>query len=151
MFHAPTVLVLLAATGLTWLYGGIGLLLLALVPLLIVRARAHARYGGYAETGHAVVVRTGWLSRNWGLVEIDKLQSIRLTQSPLDRRHGMATIWFDTAGAGAAEGVLRVSHLAVGTARQLYDRLASTLDRQPKPGRAGDSAVESAPWPEGST
>lgn len=151
MFLAPTVLVILATAGLTWWYGGIGLLVLGLVPLLIVRARAHARHGGYAEIGQAVAVRTGWLSRNWGLVEIDKLQSIRLTQSPLDRRHGMATIWFDTAGAGTADGVLRISHLPVGTARRLHDRLASTLDASPAAQDATDSAVESAAWPEGST
>ena len=78
--------------------------------------------------GGLVAVRAGWLNKSWRFAEIRKLQSLALTESPFDRRHGMATLWMDTAGASSREGALRVRYLPIADARALRDRLAEGMD-----------------------
>jgi putative membrane protein len=128
LFVLPSVVVAAAAIGLTWRYGPVGLPLLLAVPVLVLRARIWARHAGWAESGGLVAIRTGWLSRSWEFTEIRKLQSLRLTASPIDRRHGMATLWLDTAGASSRDGVLRIPFLPAAEARALYERLAASMD-----------------------
>jgi len=77
-----------------------------------------------------VAVRGGWFQRFWRFAEIDKLQALRLSQTPFDRRHGMGTLWLDTAGAGAMQPPLRIRFVDLTTARALHDRLAATLARR---------------------
>jgi putative membrane protein len=128
LFVVPALCVAAATAGVTWYYGAIGALLLFAVPVLLVRARTMARFAAYAATDRTVSVRDGWLNRSWGLAEVRKLQALRLTQSPFDRRLGMATIWLDTAGASSGEGVLRIRFLPQDEARDLHDRIAGLMD-----------------------
>jgi putative membrane protein len=128
LFVVPALFVVAATAGVTWHYGAIGALLLFAVPALLVRARAIARFTAYAATDRTVSVREGWLNRSWGLAEVRKLQALRLTQSPFDRRLGMATIWLDTAGASSGEGVLRIRYLPESEARDLHGRIAGLMD-----------------------
>jgi putative membrane protein len=128
LFIVPSTIVAGIAAGLSWRYGALGLIVVAGIPLLVLRARLWARHAGYGESGGLVATRTGWLNRSWEFAEIRKLQSLRLTASPLDRRHGMTTVWLDTAGASSRDGVLRIPFLPAAEARDLYDRLAAEMD-----------------------
>ena len=130
LFVVPSVGVVIATAVATWQFGWIALAMLGIIPLLVYRARRLARLAGYAIASYSVLVREGWLSRRWGIVDIRKVQALRLTASPLDRRHGMATLWLDSAGAGATEGVLRVRFLPVADAQALYDRLMRMMDAE---------------------
>jgi putative membrane protein len=56
------------------------------------------------------------------------LQALELRQSPFDRRLGMATLHFDTAGADGNEPALAIPYLPVETARRLYDELSAVMD-----------------------
>ena len=125
----PSMVVAGIAGLVTWRYGAPGLLVLTLLPLLVVRARLWVRHAGYAESAGLIATRTGWLNRTWEFAEIRKLQSLRLTASPFDRRLGMSTLWLDTAGASARDGVLRIPFLPAAEAHDLYDRLAAEMDR----------------------
>jgi putative membrane protein len=127
LFLVPSTVLSGVAALLTWRYGLPGLLMLAGVPLLVLRARLWARHAGYAASGGLVATRSGWLSRSWEFTEIRKLQALRLTASPLDRRHGMVTVWLDTAGASSRDGVLRIPFLPAAEARGLYDQLAEAM------------------------
>jgi putative membrane protein len=130
LVFVPAMLVAIVTVALTWRYGGAGLLALGTIPVLVLRARGWARRTSYAEMdGGVIAVREGWLSRSWRFVEVHKLQSLRLTESPFDRRHGMATLWLDTAGATSREGILRIPFLPLTDARALYDRLAAGMDQ----------------------
>jgi len=102
--------------------------LLAAVPVSWLRSRRLAAAAGYAITDRAVAVRSGWLNRTWALAEITKLQTLRLSQSPFDRRLGMATLVFDTAGASSSDGVLRIRFLPYDEARDLHSRIAGLMD-----------------------
>ncbi|MEN1941362.1 PH domain-containing protein [Luteimonas sp. MJ174] len=110
--------------------GPVGLLALAWAPWAVHAARQHARRAGYALDARLVAVRQGWWARQWRFAEIDKLQALRLEQSPLDRWFGMATLSLDTAGARPTT-LLRLRFMPEAEARALHGRLARELARLP--------------------
>ena len=55
---------------------------------------------------------------------IDKIQSIKVVQNPLDRRWQMATLSVDTVAAGPAEHTVTVPMLDIEVARGERDALA---------------------------
>ncbi|RDZ27498.1 PH domain-containing protein [Lysobacter silvisoli] len=113
--------------ALCWRFGAWGLLALAWLPWAAFKARQRARRIGYAVNEELVAVREGWWSRHWRFAEIDKLQALQLSRSPVDRRCGTATLWLDTAGAGALAPPLRIRFLPVTEAEALYRRLSAML------------------------
>lgn len=117
--------------ALAWRFGAWGALGLLWLPWAAFAARQHARRAGYAVDERLVAVREGWWSRHWRFAEIDKLQALRLSRSPLDRRFGMATLHLDTAGAGALSPPLRVRYLPDADAEALYRRLAREIAQRP--------------------
>lgn len=121
------VFALIATIALTWRFGAWGLLALLWAPWSIYAARQHARRAGYALNARLVALRGGWWSRYWRFAELDKLQVLRLEQTLFDRRHGMATLWLDTAGASALAPPLRIRYIAEADARALFARLSRTL------------------------
>jgi putative membrane protein len=122
-------LALLAVAG--WFLGGWGLLALLWLPWSWLVARRHAARAGYAIDGRLVAVREGWWSRRWRFAELDKVQALELRRSPLDRRFGMASVWMDTAGAGAMASALRIRFLPLDEARRLHARIAGEVARRP--------------------
>ncbi|MCD9032995.1 PH domain-containing protein [Luteimonas sp. Y-2-2-4F] len=118
------------AAGLSWWFGAWGLLGLLWLPWSALVAVQHARRAGYALDARMLAVREGWWSRHWRFAEIDKLQALRLRRSPLDRWSGMASLWLDTAGAGAMSPPLRIRHLPVEEAQALLERLNAAVSRR---------------------
>lgn len=121
----------LLSAVLSWRFGAWGLLGLLWLPWAAYAARQHAQRAGYAVNGELIAVREGWWSRHWRFAEIDKLQALRVTRSPLDRRFGMASVHLDTAGAGALAPPLRIRYLPEAEATALYARLAREVARRP--------------------
>ena len=122
-------LLLVVSAGLTWRFGAIGLAVLALLPLQLWRARRIAAACGHAWNDRLVAWRTGWWSKRWNFAEIGKIQALRLAQSPLDRRLGMASLLLDTAGASPFGAPLHLRQLPVDVARALSARLVAQLSR----------------------
>jgi putative membrane protein len=120
-----------AAIALAIRFGAPGALALLGVPWAAWSARRWAAHAGYAEEGGLVAVREGWLDRHWRFAETRKVQGLRLSRSPLDRRFGMASLLLDTAGVGPGVAPLRVRFLPVDEARALYARLAAALAQSP--------------------
>lgn len=127
VFFRPAVFSLLATAIAVWLFDRWGLLALLLIPLMFIRARVWARHAAWAEEGGLIAVREGWLDRGWRFAEARKLQVLSLTQSPFDRRHGMATLYMDTAGATLGRRPLRIRFLPEEDARALHERLAAVI------------------------
>lgn len=107
-----------------------GLLPLLWLPWGAYSAWRQAQRLGYAADDRIVAVRGGWWSRWWRFAEIDKLQALRLSRSPLDRRCGTATLWLDTAGAGGLETPLRIRFLPETEAEELLADLSTRLARR---------------------
>ena len=122
-------LALAVAAAACWRFGAWGLPALALPALQLWRARRIAAACGHADNDRLVAWRTGWLAKHWNFAEIGKLQAVRLAQSPLDRRLGMASLLLDTAGASPLGSPLQLRHLPLETARALSARLVAQLAR----------------------
>ncbi len=131
LFLPGVPLVLLAAAAASWYFGGWGALVLLWLPWAAVKARQRAARAAYALGNELVAVREGWISHHWRFAELDKLQALQLTRSPIDRRCGTASVWLDTAGAGAMAPPLRIRFLPEAEARALYDTLSRTLAQRP--------------------
>lgn len=126
----PGLLFVAAITGaLCWRFGAMGLLALLLIPLQLWRAWRIAGACGYADNGRLVAWRSGWLSKTWNFAEIGKIQAVRLSQSPLDRRLGMANLLLDTAGASPFGAPLHLFHLPMAAAEAMSARLVAQLAR----------------------
>lgn len=131
MFLPTMPWVLLIAAVLSWRIGGWGALALLWLPWAAFTAYRRARRAGYALGDDLVAVRGGWIDRHWRFAEIDKLQALQLTRNPIDRRCGTASLWLDTAGAGAMAPPLRIRFLPEAEALALYETLSRTLARRP--------------------
>jgi len=129
-FPGVLVAALLVAV-LSWHWGTWGLLGLAWLPWAVLAARRNAQRAGYHVDDALVAMREGWWSRHWRFAELDKLQVLRLRQGPLDRRMGMASLWLDTAGAGAFAPPLRIRFLPLAEAQALHARLGREVARRP--------------------
>ena len=94
-----TVAVLLFTAAATVFKGPAWLAALALVPVAYALNVVAYRHLGYATDGGFFRTRRGWLGRSTQIVPTRNVQTIRITQTPFDRRHGVATVQVDTAGA----------------------------------------------------
>ncbi|HEU4451956.1 MAG TPA: PH domain-containing protein [Longimicrobium sp.] len=98
------------------------LFLLPVLPLPWLLARREYAVRGYAVAGGYVVARAGLLGRVTWIVPEHKLQTLHLHQSPMQRRHGLASLVVDTAAGGRQAAI---ADLGADHARELLDALAS--------------------------
>jgi putative membrane protein len=100
----------------------------ALVPLAIVHARRSARAMGWVLAGELVAFRSGWLWRSVTIAPLARVQAVAFRESPFDRRHQMASVRVDTAGAGDLSHRINIPYLgreiASGLSRQLAHEAA---------------------------
>jgi putative membrane protein len=88
---------------------------------------------GWALVEGGVLFRSGWIVKEVSVARFSKLQAVTLTESPFDRRHRMASVDVDTAGAGDLDHRMGIPYLARATAdalrRQLTQHAAQTSFR----------------------
>lgn len=82
--------------------------LLVALPLAWLVARWQYRMRGYAVTDEYVVLRSGVLNRVTWIVPDEKIQTLHLTATPFQRRHGLASVEVDTASGGAQPTLIDV-------------------------------------------
>ncbi len=128
LFLPPAIFFVLLSAGL-WCYfeKPLGLLPLLWLPWGLYATRQAACRAGYAVDERLVAIRGGWWSRYWRFAEIDKLQALRLTRSPLDQRLGTASLWLDTAGASSFAPPLCIRYIPAAQAQALYQQLGHAL------------------------
>ncbi|HEX5726857.1 MAG TPA: PH domain-containing protein [Longimicrobiaceae bacterium] len=122
--------VLLLATSAGWIFLALAgrwplLLGMLLLPLLAYGlARWEYANRGYALLPGYVVTRSGIMNRVTWIVPDLKLQTLQVRQSPLQRRHGLASLVVDTASGGAQSVVI---DLARPRALALMDELTGRM------------------------
>lgn len=126
----PSLWLLPVAAMASWHLGPWAWLLLAWWPWALFSAYRQVARMGWSVEGERIVVRGGWWDRWWRMAELDKLQALRLSRSPLDRLFGTASLWLDTAGAQASAPPLRLRLLPEAQAQALYEQLATRLARR---------------------
>ena len=92
-------------------------------------ARIYIAHLGWAVVDGAVLFRTGWIWRDLTIARFTKVQAVSMTQSPFDRRHRMASVRVDTAGAGDALHRVDIPYLPVEKAAELYGQLSTASAR----------------------
>lgn len=128
---ADIALTVVAAAVLTLNFGVIGLLALLWLPVAIYAARRRIQYAAYAIDEQLAAVRDGWWSRTWRFAEVDKLQALEVSRTPLDRWCGTASLLMDTAGGGMNSMAIRIRFIPLDTARALHAELAAMLAKRP--------------------
>jgi putative membrane protein len=121
---------LIAPATLVLVFGpAIALLAIPMLIWAVVSTRQHVRRLGWLAPGALIAFRSGWLSVVETFVRVNRVQSVTLRESPLDRRAGMARVRVDTAGAGEWSHRVDIPYLARTVAADLQYRLVSSAAR----------------------
>ena len=75
-------------------------LTVAIAALGLINGHLYVASLAWAKTDRLVAFKSGWFHRSLVIVPLAKIQAIELDESPFDRRHHMASLAVDTAGAG---------------------------------------------------
>ncbi|MDQ3068179.1 MAG: PH domain-containing protein [Acidobacteriota bacterium] len=122
--HAGTALIVSSAS--LWIAGAWSALILAvLLAAAFAHARLQARHMGHSLAGGIFAFRSGWYMRQTTITPLRKVQAVAVSESPFDRRHGMAGLAVDTASAAAAPHRLRVPYLGRDDAHALHHVIAA--------------------------
>ena len=116
-----------ALAALIWPWGLFALVLLPAFAAFIA-AQAY-RFMAVAQTPTHLLFRSGLLTRRTSAVQIDKIQSVDLNESPFDRRHGHRSLSIDTAGAGPAGHKISIPYLDRDRAVDLAEELTRRAER----------------------
>ncbi len=109
-----------------WAFGA------AALPCTIFLAIQKSRAMRYARTDGGVIYRSGVLTRKTSITFFEKIQTLKVTQSPFDRRWQMATLSVDTAAAGPADHTINIRYLGSDFAHDEFGKLIQeAASRQP--------------------
>lgn len=108
--HAATALVV--SSLVLWLAGAwTAPMAVTLLGLAVIHARLQARHLGHSLSRDIFAFRSGWFMRQVTITPLRKVQAVSVFESPFDRRHAMAGLVVDTAGATGAPHALAVPYL----------------------------------------
>jgi putative membrane protein len=117
----------LAPAPAAWLAGWWAAALVpAVLPLIWLHANLYVKHTGWALDDAFLLVKRGWWTRKLAVVRRDRIQSVRLRNSPFDRRYGMTKLSVDNAGASATSQRVTLPYLD----RRDAERLALALYRR---------------------
>src|SRR5690606_22539959 len=113
IFKRNAVVCTLLSVALTAILHSYAPLLIALigVPLSWLHATMYVRHTRWALQSDALQFRRGWLTRKLVIVPRNRIQCVRVGESPFDRRSAMASVSIDTAGSGSHSEIVRVPYL----------------------------------------
>jgi putative membrane protein len=114
----------------------------AALPILLVLAVQQYRHHGYRVTDEYLYVRRGVFRESFWILPVDRFQVFYLTQSLLQRRLGLRSLYVDTAGAGVMMHPV-VMDLDAEEADQVLESLHAHFVTHFQ-GRAGNPATSSA-------
>jgi putative membrane protein len=80
----------------------------------------------YRITTKHLLIRTGILSRNEASASLDRVQNIRVVQSPIERVLRTGSVDFDTASGEAADAELRF--IGIDHPRDLRDQILAAIE-----------------------
>jgi len=123
----PLVVIIVArVAGQNWpLSYGIGIFLAGFVLVLLV-GWLRRYFTRYTITTKHLLIRTGILSRNENSASLDRVQNIRVVQSPIERMLQTGSVDFDTASGDAADADLRF--IGIDRPRDLRDEILSAIE-----------------------
>jgi putative membrane protein len=128
----PLLLALAASAALVWALGVRAAFPSALlVGAVFLNARLRVKHMGHSLDGGVFVCKSGWFWRHVRIAPVGKVQAVAMHESPFDRRHGMATLIVDTAGATTARNGVGVPYLPRATASALSMAIGGSAAQSP--------------------
>ena len=119
---------ILALASALYLGGSAVWLFAALALWAVLTAVVHVRRLGWARTPDVIALRTGTVAWVTTCAPLSKMQVVARHESPFDRRHGMARVRVDTAGAAGGFHV-DLPYLPADTADRLHTDLSAVAAR----------------------
>ena len=123
--------------ALTLVFAFISLWLLTITAFLlgwaVLVSKLYAKSLKFQLLENAIMFRKGWWSRIWTIVPFDKIQAVKLTQNPFDRRFGMATLNVDVAAylpLYIPKCMLRIPYIHVERCREIQNILIRESSRR---------------------
>ncbi|RYG88011.1 MAG: hypothetical protein EON59_05715 [Alphaproteobacteria bacterium] len=101
---------------------------IGLWSVLYAAPKQWARWG-WAWTGKELHVASGWLARRHTIVPAARVQHIDVTQGPVERIFGIATLVLHTAGTANSE--VHLPGITKDTAEQIRDAIREQLTVDP--------------------
>ncbi len=113
-----------------WTAGWLCLAWLPAFPLVYLLNLQWFRNSGYWLSDEYFLWRSGWINRSTVCLPVRNIQNVSVTQSPFDRRLGLAVLCVDIAGQSNTGGGPRIKHLPIEEAKRiqylLTDRAADS-------------------------
>jgi putative membrane protein len=97
----------------------------AVLPWSVYAAFQYVRHLGWVANEQVVLFKSGWLWRSASVARVSRIQAVSLRESPFDRRHAMARVRVDTAGAGERSHRIDIPYLPRDRAAELQLSLAA--------------------------
>lgn len=89
-----------------------------------------ARHAGYAFDGNVIAVRDGYWFKRWRVAQLDRLQVLALSRSPLDRLFGTSTLQLDIPSNQPLARVFSIRFLPEDDASCLFQRIGGLLSKK---------------------
>lgn len=96
---------------------------------VLIATPARWRRWGWAWTGKELHVASGWLARRHTIVPAARVQHIDVTQGPVERMFGVATLVLHTAGTANSE--VDLPGITRETAEEIRDAIRDQLTVDP--------------------
>lgn len=113
-----------------WPFGAVCGPIAALGALsVLVLAPGRWRRWGHAFTDRELHVARGWLVRTHTIVPVARVQHIDVSQGPLERGAGIATLRLHTAGTEGS--VVTLPGIAAARAEEIRDAIRARIDDAP--------------------
>ncbi len=135
----PLVVIVIAwVAGQDWpLWIGVAIFLVGFA-LVLLAGWLRRYFTRYTITTKHLLIRTGILSRNENSASLDRVQNIRVVQSPIERLLKTGSIDFDTASGDVSDADLRF--IGIDRPRDLRDEILTAIERIRNADRQGGLA-----------
>ncbi len=90
---------------------------------VLVMPRWRYRVHRWETTPDAVFTRSGWVTQEWRLAPVSRIQTVDTARGPLQQLLKLATVMVTTA---SAQGPVKIEGLDEGVAARIVDELAAT-------------------------
>jgi membrane protein YdbS with pleckstrin-like domain len=111
-----------------WLVPGTFAVAIIGLGYLLVMPRWRFRVHRWETTDAAVYTSAGWISQQWRVAPMSRIQTVDTERGPLQQLFGLATVTVTTASAA---GALRLAGLDRAVAEDLVEQLTATTQATP--------------------
>lgn len=114
-----------------WVWALPGAVGAAAVAYVVAMPRIRYRIHRWEITDEAVYTKSGWLTQEWRIAPLSRIQTVDATRGPLQQLLGIATVRVTTA---SALGSLDISALDASLADEVVEYLTRRTQRTPEDG-----------------